>query len=386
MTVHFARPPWRDARRRSPAAAAPLAVLGVLAVALAFVFTGAPHARAAQAPVGLGTAGSFAVLAGSTVTNTGPSVISGDLGVSPGSAVTGFPPGTVTGGAIHEADAVAAQAQSDLTIAYNDAAARGPATAESADLGGQTLKPGVYASTANPNLTGTVTLDAQGDPNAVFIFQMASTLITASGSNVALINGAQACNVFWQVGSSATLGTNSTFRGTILALTSITANTGATIDGRLLARNGAVTLDTNTITRPVCSTTTSTPTTTSSSSATPTNSATPTVSASASGSTTPSGSASASNSASASASASASNSATPTTSASATSMGATATSTPTATVTSTSSASPSSSPTSSGGARLAQTGVGHLLPAAASAGLLVLGGTVLTTRKRTRRH
>ncbi|HEV3172649.1 MAG TPA: ice-binding family protein, partial [Actinocrinis sp.] len=224
MTVHFAWPRRRDARRRSTAAAAPLAVLGVLAVALTVVFTGAPHARAAQAPVGLGTADSFAVLAGTTVTNTGASVISGDLGVSPGTAVTGFPPGTVNG-VIHQADAVAAQAQSDLTAAYNDAAGRGPATAESADLGGQTLTPGVYASTSTPNLTGTVTLDAQGDPSAVFIFQMTSTLITASGSNVALINGAQACNVFWQVGSSATLGTNSTFRGSILALTSITANT-----------------------------------------------------------------------------------------------------------------------------------------------------------------
>ncbi len=368
MTAHFAWPHWRGARRRSPAALAPLAVLGVLAVALAVVFTGAPHARAAQAPVDLGTAGSFAVLAGTTVTNTGPSTVNGDLGVSPGTAVTGFPPGTVNG-AIHSADAVAAQAQSDLTTAYNDAAGRGPATAESADLGGQTLTPGVYASTANPNLTGTVTLDAQGDPNAVFVFQMASTLITASGSNVALVNGAQACNVFWQVGSSATLGTNSTFRGTILALTSITATTGATIDGRLLARDGAVTLDTNTITRPVCSTPTATAT--ASSSATPTGSSTPTASASASSS--------------ASASTTASTSASP-------SMSATATSTVTRIASSTpgtgssGGGKPSAAATPSSADHLAATGADPLPPAAAGAALLLLGGAVSATGRRTRRR
>ena len=172
-------------------------------------------ASAAEPQVGLGTAGSFAVLAGATVTNTGPSTIVGDLGVSPGSAVTGFPPGTVIG-AQHAADAVALQAQSDLTTAYNDAAGRTPATSVAGDLVGRTLVSGVYKSTSSLGLTGTLTLDAQGDPNAVFIFQIASTLITGSASNVNLIGGAQACNVFWQVGSSATLGTNSTFVGTSL--------------------------------------------------------------------------------------------------------------------------------------------------------------------------
>ncbi|MEV7967061.1 ice-binding family protein [Sphaerisporangium sp. NPDC088356] len=212
-----------------------------------------PHtAGAAQAPVGLGTATSYAVLAGSAVTNTGPTVVTGDLGVNPGSAVTGFPPGTVIG-TIHAADAAAVQAQVDLTTAYNDAAGRTPVTTVPTELGGTTLTPGVYTSAAGTlGITGNLTLDAQGDPNAVFIFQAASTLITASASTVTLIGGAQACNVFWQVGSSATLGTSSSFVGSILALASITVTTGVTVNGRLLARNGAVTLDSDTVTRSDC--------------------------------------------------------------------------------------------------------------------------------------
>jgi len=169
-------------------------------------------------------------------------------------------------GQLHLTDAVAEQAKVDLVTAYNDAASRGPTTTVATELGGQTLTEGVYASAAGTfGITGTLTLDAQGDPNAVFVFQMASTLVTASASSVNLINGAEACNVFWQVGSSATLGTDSSFSGNILALTSITLTTGATVEGRALARNGAVTLDTNTITRAVCSspaTTTTTTTTT----------------------------------------------------------------------------------------------------------------------------
>ena len=227
-------------------------VLAVGAAAAIVILMGMTPAWAAQPPVGLGTATPFAVLAGSTVTNTGPSVISGDLGVSPGSAVTGFPPGVVINGTQHIADAVALQAQTDLTTAYNDAAGRIPFTVVSTDLGGQTLDPGVYHAASSMGLTGTVTLDGQGDPNAVFIFQMGSTLTTASNSTVSLINGAQACNVFWQVGSSATLGTNTTFVGSILALTSAAVQTGTTVAGRVLARNGAVTLDTNTITAPSC--------------------------------------------------------------------------------------------------------------------------------------
>jgi hypothetical protein len=251
----------RAPRRRSGyawLAAGPVAAAGAIAVLIASL-----PAVAATAPVGLGTAGSFAVLGGTTVTNTGPSVISGDLGVSPGTAVTGFPPGIVTSGTIHSADGVADGAQSDLTTAYNDAAGRSPTANVPAFIGaGQTLAPGVYKASSSLDVGGSLTLDAGGDPNAVFIFQAPSTLITDSASSVILTNGAQACNVFWQVGSSATLGTNSAFTGSILALTSISVNTGDTVMGRALARNGAVTLDDDTITAPSCSTTppTSTPT------------------------------------------------------------------------------------------------------------------------------
>jgi len=220
-------------------------------------------ANAAQPPVGLGTAASFAVLAGQGVTNTGPTVVNGDLGTSPNPAVTGFPPGKVNG-QIHKADAVALQAQKDLTTAYNDAAGRTPVTTIATELGGQTLKPGVYNSESGTfQITGTLTLDAQGDPNAVFIFQMASTLITASSSKVSLLDGASTCNIFWQVGSSATLGTNSTFTGNILALTSIQVQTGVTVDGRALARNASVTLDKATFKRSTCSAPTTPPPTTS---------------------------------------------------------------------------------------------------------------------------
>src|SRR5512132_4553104 len=221
-------------------------------------------ANAAQPPVGLGTAASFAVLAGQGVTNTGPTEVNGDLGTSPNPAVTGFPPGKVNG-AIHTADAVALQAQSDLTTAYNDAAGRTPVTTIATELGGQTLKPGVYNSESGTfQITGTLTLDAQGDPNGVFIFQMAATLVSASNSNVRLIGAAQPCNVYWQVGSSATLGTNSTFTGNILALTSIQVQTNVTVEGRVLARNASVTLDNDTFKQSTCAaptTSTSPPTT-----------------------------------------------------------------------------------------------------------------------------
>lgn len=197
----------------------------------------------------LGSAQSFAVLGGSTVTNTGPTLVTGDLGVWPGTAITGFPPGVVNG-TIHASDAVAHQAQNDVTIAYNALAGMAPNQAlTGTDLGGLTLTPGVYFFASSAFLTGTLTLDAMGDPNAMFVFQMGSTLITASNSAVATINGADGCNIYWQVGSSATLGTGTSFEGNILALTSITLTTGANIlDGRALARNGAVTMDSNAIT------------------------------------------------------------------------------------------------------------------------------------------
>jgi hypothetical protein len=213
---------------------------------------GVPSAAAAMAPVSLGSSAGFTVLAGSTVTNTGATTVTGDLGLSPGTAVTGFPPGQLTG-ATHIADDAAVQAKSDLVAAYNDAAARPTTNTVPVELGGTIKAPGVYASPAGTfGITGTVTLDGQGDPNAVFIFKAASTLITASASGVSLINGARACNVFWQVGSSATLGTYSIIRGNVLAMASITVTTGVTVDGRALAREAAVTLDTDTITRPTC--------------------------------------------------------------------------------------------------------------------------------------
>jgi hypothetical protein len=195
--------------------------------------------------------GNFSVLAGSTVTNTGSTTVSGDVGVSPGSAVTGFPPG-LAGGTIHLADGAAAGAQTALTAGYIDAAGRSGGTTVAGDLVGQTFTAGVYKSTSSLAISGDVTLDAQGDPAAVFIFQISSTLTTGSGSHVVLANGAKACNVFWQVGSSATLGTNSVFKGNILALTSITITTGVNLEGRALARNGAVTLDTDVITGCTC--------------------------------------------------------------------------------------------------------------------------------------
>lgn len=220
--------------------------LSVLALGFATLLYGS--ATAVAQPLS-----SFAVLGGSTVTNTNtPTIVTGNLGVSPGSAVTGFPPGTVTGGTIHAADSVAAQAQSELTTAYNSLAGS-PCNTDltGQDLGGKTLTPGVYCFSTSAQLTGTLTLNAQGNPNAVFIFKIGSTLTTASASSVLLINSASSCGVFWQVGSSATLGTGTALAGSIVALTSITLNTGANVTGRALARNGAVTLDNNHVT--VCS-------------------------------------------------------------------------------------------------------------------------------------
>jgi hypothetical protein len=201
-----------------------------------------------QASVVLRSAGALAVLAGSTVTSTGATSITGDLAVSPGTAVTGFPPGNLTG-MQHAGDPAATIALGDLTTAYNDAAGRTLcAMTVAGNLGGQTLVPGLYKSTSSLEITsGDLTLDAQGDPDAVFIFQMASTLTTTSGRRIILSGGASASNVFWQVGSSATLGTASVFQGTIMADQSITLGTGATLNGRLLARIGGVSLDSNTI-------------------------------------------------------------------------------------------------------------------------------------------
>lgn len=237
----------------------------VLTTTVLLMFGGV--ASAAIVPtVLLGTSANYAVLGGSTVTNTGNSVLNGSLGLSPGTSVTGFPPGIVVPpGTIDIANAAAAQAQAGLTAAYNDAAGRPLNATTTADLGNLILVGGVYAGPGKGalGLTGNLTLDGAGDPNSVFIFQTNSTLTTASGSTVTLINSAQECNVFWQVGSSATLGTGSVFAGNILALTSITVTTGVTVRGRALARNGAVTLDTDTFVLPTCSLSVPTTTTTS---------------------------------------------------------------------------------------------------------------------------
>jgi ice-binding like protein/Big-like domain-containing protein len=221
-----------------------------LASNLVWSFTTAT-AMAAQAPVVLGTAANFAVLAGPTVTSIGATKVKGELGVSPGAAVTGFPPGLVNG-AIHAGDSAAAQAEFDLTTAFNDAAGRTVgAVTVAGNLGGRTLTPGLYKSTSSLEISsGNLTLDARGNANAVFIFQMASTLTTTAGRQVILSGGAKAANIFWQVGSSATLGTTSVFKGTIMADQAITLTTGATLDGRALARIAAVTLHANIITIP----------------------------------------------------------------------------------------------------------------------------------------
>ena len=247
--------------------------ISVALVAIVFTFGLVGLIRAATT-VDLGTADDFAVLAGSGITNTNPSVVTGDVGLSPTTgAAIGITAAEVTG-TIYAVDAAGPAgsvedpalltiAKNALTVAYNDALGQATDTSVTSDLGtfnGGTLTPGVYEDNDAPDslaLTGTLTLDAQGDPDAVFIFKSGSTLTTAANSEITLINGAQACNVFWQVGSSATLGTNSIFKGNILAAASITDNGGSIVEGRLLADansdgTGAVTLNDTTVVKATC--------------------------------------------------------------------------------------------------------------------------------------
>ena len=231
-------------------------------IALAIVVIFALPAAAQAAPVDLATAGPFVVLGGTTVTNTGPSVLNGNLGVSPGTELEGFGLPAVVNGATHATDEVAAKAQLDLTNAYNVAAGQ-PVLPQNdlsgTDLGERKLAPGVYRYNAAALLTGALTLDAEGDPNAEFVFEIGSQLTTESASSVLLVNGASPCNVYWQVGSSADIGTTTAFQGNLMALTSISLKNGATVLGRMLARNGQVSLINNVLTRPLCATGGATP-------------------------------------------------------------------------------------------------------------------------------
>jgi len=242
-----------------------LGALGVGALAFITLVAFSSDTALAATTLNLGSAASYAVVAGSTITNTGASVITGSVGLFPGTVISGFPPGTVSG-ATNAANAASLSAQSASTAAYLVAAGDTPtASVAGGILGGTTLTPGVYHA-PTMSLTGALTLNGGGDSSAVFIIQSDSTLITASNSSVVLEGHAQACNVFWQVGSSATLGTATTFMGTILALTSVALNTGASVVGRVMAQTGAVTLDDNAITLPsigtVCATPPATTTTT----------------------------------------------------------------------------------------------------------------------------
>ena len=249
----LSRPPFA-ARRSSHRLARKFAIPAIAATASLMLIVGQTASAGIVPTIGLGTAANYSVVAGMTVTNTGPSVLGQGVALDPGPSIVGFPPGTVLG-TTEVANGVSLQAKSDLTTAYLDAAGRGVEfTQTNPDLVGLTLIPGVYAASSKAplSLSGQLVLDGQGNSSAVFIFQTDSSLITGPGSTVELINGASECNIFWQVGSSATLATGSVFVGNILALTSISVQTGVLVHGRALAQTGAVTLDNDVFTAPSC--------------------------------------------------------------------------------------------------------------------------------------
>jgi len=228
-----------------------------LAANKVWTFTTATCASSGGIP--LGTACTFGILGATPVVSSiGATHVTGDVGISPALSITGFPPGTITGGFFMGAASLAGTAQNDLTTAYNNAAGAAGGAAITADIGGQTLPPGVYKATTGLGITGILTLDGSTNPNGTWIFQVGTALTTAAGgvgtpaSQVILIGGATAHNVFWETGSAATLGTNSIFAGTIMAQSSITVGTGATLNGRALARTGAVSLDSNPVNVPPC--------------------------------------------------------------------------------------------------------------------------------------
>jgi hypothetical protein len=234
-----------------------LTILFILTTLFVVAGSPSPDVLASPGPIdpNLGSAASFVGLAHETFTNTGSGVYVGNVGVSPGTEVTGFPPGLIRNGAIHIADGVATLALSDATTAYNALAGQDCTdNLTGQDLGGKTLTPGVYCFDTSAGLTGILTLNAQGDPNAVWVFKIGSTLTTASGSSVGVINGGKALNAFWQIGSSATLGTTTRFSGNILAHVSVTLTNGASLVGRAFGLTGSVTMDTTDAPAPIANT------------------------------------------------------------------------------------------------------------------------------------
>jgi hypothetical protein len=249
---------WSSFRVRRASIISVLAVVFSVVSATSLGLWGVTTANAAITTMNTATAGSYALVADSTITNTNtPTVINGSIALTPGAAITGFPPGTQASGFLNVDNSLAVQARADDTAALIQAQGESPVTqtissGPPGEFGGLTLTPGVYTTPSSAEITGTLTLNALGDPNAQWVFQVGSTLTTASASNFVLEGGAQACDVYWAVGSSATLGTNSVFDGTILAADSDTLTTGAVVNGGVFAETGAITLDDNTVTAAAC--------------------------------------------------------------------------------------------------------------------------------------